>query len=234
MGAEATKTRTDEVHDQLRADILSGRFQPAERLKFTPLCKRYDASVGLIREVLSRLAEQGLVQAQPNVGFAVTGISIEDLQDLTQLRADIEGLALRRSIERAELSWRAQLVSAHYTLEQTPRRDPSDPARISDDWERAHTAFHDVLLVASGSPRLYSIACSLRQSAELYRRWSLPLGEKDGERDVAAEHRRIFEHAVAGHADEAVESLADHICTTTRLIVDSHGTRSSSNAEATA
>src|SRR5437764_786576 len=100
----SAKTRTDEVLDRLRADILDGRFAPGERLKFAPLCQTYDASVGLLREVLSRLAEQGLVLANPQVGFQVTPISVDDLLDLTRTRMDIEGLALRRGIERGDMA----------------------------------------------------------------------------------------------------------------------------------
>lgn len=214
-----SKTRTDDVHARLRADILGGRFHPGERLKFTPLCKRYGASVGLIREVLSRLAEQGLVRAQPQIGFEVTPISVEDLTDLTRVRVDIEGLALRQSIARGDLAWKSRVVAAHYTLEQTERRDPDDPHRIADDWEVAHAAFHDTLLDGCGSARLYSIARSLRDSADLYRRWSLPLGEIGQERDVAAEHRQILQMTVAGRADDAVQALTDHIWCTTRLIL---------------
>ncbi|WP_244938470.1 GntR family transcriptional regulator [Actinomadura madurae] len=221
------------MHALLRADILSGRFHPGERLKFTPLCQRYNASVGLIREVLSRLTEQGLVRAQPQVGFEVTPISVEDLVDLTRARVDIEGLALRRSIERAKLPWKSQVIASHYTLEQTPRRDPEDPDRINDAWEVAHAAFHDTLLAGCGSERLYAIARSLRDSAELYRRWSLPLGEIERERDVAAEHRRILDLTVAGQADDAVKALAEHICCTTRLVLEAQGAGEAMSLEAT-
>ena len=219
----AAKTRTDDVHDRLRADILGGVFQPGERLKFSPLCERYDASVGLVREVLSRLTEQGLVRASPQVGFQVTPISIDDLLDLTRTRVDIEGLALRRSIERDDLAWRAKLVAAHYTLANTPRRRADDPGRVTAEWEVAHAGFHDALLAGCGSVRLYAIARSLRDSARLYRRWSEALDETDRERDPAGEHAKILECAVEGRADEAVRALADHIRLTTTLILAAQG-----------
>lgn len=215
-----SKTRSDDVHDRLRADILGGRIQPGERLKFSPLCARYDASVGLIREVLSRLAEQGLVRASPQVGFQVTPISVADLVDLTSTRVDIEGLALRRSVERNDLTWRAKLVAVHYTLANTLRRDPAEPGRVTPEWEAAHADFHGLLLAGCGSERLYAIARSLRDSSGLYRRWSEALDETDQERDPAAEHAAITEHALAGRADEAVQALADHIRLTTTLILD--------------
>jgi DNA-binding GntR family transcriptional regulator len=217
----SAKTRTDEVLDRLRADILAGRFAPGERLKFAPLCQVYDVSVGLLREVLSRLAEQGLVLASPQVGFQVTPISVDDLLDLTRTRMDIEGLALRRGIERGDMAWRARLVAAHFTLANTQRRNENDPTRVTPAWEAAHTDFHDALLAGGNSPRLYAIATALRTSACLYRRWSEAIDATDAARDPAAEHAAIFQHAIDGDADAAVAALAAHIELTTTLIVAS-------------
>jgi len=217
----SAKTRTDEVHARLRADILGGRFAPGERLKFTPLCQVYDASVGLIREVLSRLAEQGLVLANPQVGFQVMPISVDDLLDLTRTRMDIEGLALRRGIERGDRAWRARIVATHFTLADTPRRDVATPTRVTPEWEAAHADFHDALLAGSGSPRLYAIATALRSSACLYRRWQEAIDPFDAARDPAEEHATICQHALDGDQDSAVAALAAHIELTTTLIVAS-------------
>ena len=52
-----------------------------------------------MREALSRLVADGLVQASDQRGFRVSPVSAADLRDVTQTRVDIEGLALRRSIE---------------------------------------------------------------------------------------------------------------------------------------
>jgi DNA-binding GntR family transcriptional regulator len=226
--APSAKTRTDEVYDRLRADILTGRFEPGERLKFSPLCQSYDASAGLLREVLSRLTEQGLVQANPQAGFQVTPISVDDLLDLTRTRVDIEGLALRRGIERDDLAWRARLVAAHFTLANTVRRDPADPSRVTPTWEAAHAEFHDVLLAGCGSSRLYTIASALRTSACLYRRWSEAIDPADTARDPAREHATILQHTVDGDADAAVAELARHIELTTTLIVASRSGKESS------
>ncbi|HEV3361053.1 MAG TPA: GntR family transcriptional regulator [Pseudonocardiaceae bacterium] len=217
----SAKTRTDEVHARLRADILGGRFAPGERLKFTPLCQSYDASVGLIREVLSRLAEQGLVLANPQVGFQVTPISVDDLLDLTRTRTDIECLALRRGIERGDMAWRARLVATHFVLADTPRRDTSTPTRVTPAWEAAHADFHDALLAGCGSPRLHAIATTLRDSACLYRRWSEAIDPADATRDPAGEHAAIFQYAIDGDVESAVTALAAHIELTTTLIVAS-------------
>jgi len=223
------KTRTDDVHDRLRADILGGRWCPGDRLKFTPLCEQYGASAGVVREVLSRLAEQGLVRAEPQMGFQVTPISVEDLLDLTAVRVDIECLALRYSIERGDLAWETGVVAAHHVLERTPRRLPDDSARLSGDWVLAHAHFHEALTRGCNSPRLSAIALSVRESAELYRRWSVPIGAWETTRDVEPEHRAILVAAINRDADAAVAALGAHIHLTTQLILQSTTTEAESS-----
>lgn len=216
----ATKTRanTDAVHARMRADILAGVYSPGERLKFADLCERYAASVSVIRESLTRLTEQSLVSSEPRVGFRVAPLSQEDLHDLTATRSDIEGMALRYSVERGDVEWEARLVAAHHLLERTPLLTDDAPPRVSDEWETAHSSFHAALLDGCESPRLLCMTESLRDASELYRRWSQ---QHDLDRDVAGEHRGIFEAALARDADLAVQRLRAHYHRTAEILEQS-------------
>ncbi len=208
MAASRTRASTETVHAQLRAELLAGSHPPGERLKFTPLCERYDASVSVVREALTRLAEQGLVVAEPNVGFRVMPLTVADLRDLTRTRIDLESLALRYAVADGDVAWESDLVAAHHRLERTAMTTTDDgPARVADDWEQAHAAFHAALLAGCGSPRLIAMTDGLRAASELYRRWSAP---REPGRDVAGEHRRILEAALARDADAACAALAEH------------------------
>ena len=95
MVAKVATTRNGEALIRLRADILAGRVIPGQKLAFADLCSRYGVSVGVIREALSRLVEQGLVSSTPQQGFSVAAISRTDLHHLTEARCEIESLALR-------------------------------------------------------------------------------------------------------------------------------------------
>jgi DNA-binding GntR family transcriptional regulator len=216
-GMAAGLTRTQAVYDQLRADILAGRLPPGSRLLFNQLITRYDASMGVLREGLSRLAEQGLVQAEPQQGFRVTPLSAQDLRDLTAARCAIEGLVLREAVDSGSLAWEARVLAAHHTLLRTPQSYAEDPARLTDEWVAAHADYHRALLDGCANARLRGIAGSLRDSAELYRRWSVPLGGSP--RDIAGEHRRILDAVLARKADAAVAALTDHIQHTTNALL---------------
>lgn len=204
---DMSRASTDQVHSQIRADILGGVFEPGQKLKFAALSERYGASVSAIRECLTRLTEQRLVVSEPMVGFRVVPLSIEDLEDLTATRIDLEVLALRGAIADGGMDWESDLVAAHHRLERTAIVTTDGPTRVSDEWEAAHVRFHAALLAGCHRPRLLGMTDSLRDAAELYRRWSQP---RDPERDVVAEHREIFEATLARKAKGAATALGDH------------------------
>jgi DNA-binding GntR family transcriptional regulator len=213
------KTLSRDVHDQIRADILAGRLSPGERLRSAALCERFGVSLSVVREALTRLAEQGIVRSEPQIGFAVVPVSADDLADLTRTRGDVETLALRRAISDGDLDWETSVVAAHYQLANTPVRDPDDPAMMSETWAAAHAAFHAALVAGCRSPRLMSIRTSLYEAAELYRRWSGPAGRR--ERDVAREHEAIMRATLARDVDAACSRLREHIEATARILIDS-------------
>jgi DNA-binding GntR family transcriptional regulator len=201
-------TRTADVYQVLRAEILNGVFEPGQRLKLVALGKRFGVSLSVVREALTRLAEQGLLVLNPQRGFSVVPLSVDDLSDLTCVRIHIECLALREAVQRGDVPWEAQIVSSHYAMERTPMQN--EDGTPNEQWSDCHRTFHQALLAACGSPRLQSIADALRESADLYRTWSGSLAG-DRSRDPAAEHRRLKDLCLARDADGAAQSLAEHI-----------------------
>lgn len=215
-----TTTRTERVYAALRDDILSGRITPGSRLPFADLTARYDSSTSAIREGLQRLVEQGLVTSEPQLGFRVVTLSIDDLVDLTTARCEIEGLALRYSIEHGDLAWEASVVAAWHTLERTPMGDDHAAGRAAGtlgEWASAHSAFHASLLAACPNRRILASAASLRDAAELYRQWSWRAAGV--ERDVGSEHQALVDAVLQRDAGRAVAVLHEHLTTTTRLLV---------------
>ena len=215
----AAPTRGEDVYSRLRGDILAGRLRPGSRLPFAELCSRYGTSVGVVREGLSRLTEQDLVVAEPQQGYRVKAVSSADLQHLTDARVQIETLVLRSAIDSADLAWESSVLAAHHTLVRTPQQDAQDPQRMSEAWASAHAAYHATLLEGCPNPRLRAIALGLRDSAELYRRWAVPVGH-DGSRDVISEHQSLLTAALARDSGAATAVLTEHLERTARVLLD--------------
>ena len=217
MSRSGAPTRAERVYAELRADILAGRRQPGSRLPFAELSAVYEASMGVVREVLTRLTAEGLVDSEPQYGFRVVPLSVADLRNLTDARAAIETLVLGQAVEHGGLTWESEVLAAHHRLERTPQQAVDDPTRLSADWTAAHAAYHHALLAGCPNPRLLAIADSLRDSAELYRQWSAPLGH--AHRDIAGEHRAILDAVLAHDAGSATAALAAHIHATTDVLL---------------
>lgn len=220
MGADSRSggSRVDAVFARLRAEILSGRYAPGMPLRTAALAKEHAVSLSVIRESLVRLVENGLAESHPHQGFKVVSISREDLIDLTEVRILVETQVLSRSIALADVTWEAQVLSAHHVLESIPVGGV-DVATGAEEWALAHEAFHDALGLGSGSPRLIALARSLRDSSEIYRQLSGPRGAETG-RDIRAEHRRIMELATARDVAGATAALSDHLNCTTSLLLE--------------
>ncbi len=218
--SKAKQTRGDLVYERLRGDILGGRYLPGDRLKFGALAADCDVSMSVLREALTRLSLEGLVTNEANVGYAVTEISIPRLRELTDARLELEGLVFGRAIGDGDLAWESSVVAAHHQMVGTRYLTGDEPVRVTDDWARAHAAFHRALLEGCANKKLLQLANGLRDEAELYRRWSQPLGQEKN-RDLDGEHRRIMEMALARDAPGAVSALREHISHTTELLVAS-------------
>ena len=213
-------TRSEAVHDRIRADILGGRLRPGQRLKFPELSERYGVSTGAVREALLKLVAKNLVSSEAHHGFQVTDVTARGLADLTDARAEIESLALSRAISEGDLAWQAQVLAAHHTYEQTPRGDADQP---SEDWLIAHADFHTALLAGCANPRLRDLAASLREEAELYRRWSRPTAADPHRWTDQANHkghRELLDAVMARDGDRANSALRRLIGLTSGMALD--------------
>ncbi|MFG1644628.1 GntR family transcriptional regulator [Amycolatopsis sp. NPDC049252] len=213
------QTRSEAVHDRIRADILGGRLRPGERLKFPELSERYGVSTGAVREALLKLVAKNLVSSEAHQGFRVTDLTARGLADLTDARAEIESLALRRAIDEGDLAWQGQVLAAHHTFEQTPLAgDEGDEP--GEAWLIAHADFHTVLLAGCANARLRDLAASLREEAELYRRWLRPAAPSPHDPAGHDEHRVLLDAVMARDADQADAALRRLIGLTSTLVLD--------------
>ena len=209
-------TRTGQVYEVLRSELLNGGLHPSQKLKMVELTERFGVSQSVVREALTRLTEQDLLIATPQRGFRVRDLSVEDIAELTETRIQVESLALRLAVKRGDLQWETGVLAGHHRLERTPVI--RDDGTVSEDWSVVHRDFHQALLTGCGNRRLESVVNSLRDSAELYRRWYWVLTD-DHQRDLAREHRQLKELALARDADAAIAVLAEHIDRAPSLLI---------------
>lgn len=209
-------TLADKAYHALRTDIVSGKLQPGTRLRIAKLSKDYDIGASPLREALSKLSSEFLVIIEGQRGFSVAPLDIDELDDISQIRCDLEAEALRRAIEVGDDSWEAGIVAAFYNLTKAETRRKDDFEAYAAEWEDRNREFHEALVAACTSEWLKRLRGLLYYQHERYRRLSLK--NPSPSRDIHAEHQAIMDATLARHTDLAVKLSRDHIDQTTKAV----------------
>jgi DNA-binding GntR family transcriptional regulator len=208
--APATRSVTlaDQAERRLREDILAGALGAASRLRLDELRDRYEVGASPLREALSRLVGEGLVEVEGNKGFRVAPLSAADLEDIAWMRAAIEGQAVREAIGRGDAAWEAGIIAALHRLTRATETTSTDRASL-DAWNAEHDAFHAALIAACGSKRALA---AQRRLAEEHARYRVALMGHNIPRDlIIGEHGRLAEVVLARDADAAQHMLTRHM-----------------------
>jgi DNA-binding GntR family transcriptional regulator len=208
---------SQDVLSRLKGDILDGAFAPGARLRFADLQKAYGAGIGTLREALSHLLPEGLVELDANRGFRVAAISAEDLRDVSALHVEFERRAIVESVRHGDDAWESGLVLAFHRLAKIERLSREERKARSSEWLAAHRDFHRALVAACPSRWLLRLRAQLYDHMERYRLVSQrhrPLGPSK-----RAEHEAIKDAALARKADLAGDLLAAHLRETTETVL---------------
>lgn len=200
-------TVSQHIHDEIQQRIVSGVWAPGERLQLSALSEEFDTSSTVIREALTRLTGERLVVLRPNRGYFLPTLSLDELRDITRMRAANESLAVSLAIERGDLDWESRVLAAHHTMGRMEQR--SADGRIDPEWAAAHQRFHRELLSACDVPMLEDICGMLSDLQQLYNRWAARSTDWSA-RDLSAEHQAILDAALARDADAAARLLTEH------------------------
>src|SRR5689334_15389703 len=210
MDARTEPGVADATYGRLRSDILGGALTPGMKLKLEALRARYEVSVNTLRETLSRLAADGLVEAEGQRGFTVVPATLADLIDITQTRRLLECHAARLSVERADLEWESRLVAAYHKLSRAEDLVAQAPDKHADLLESYNREFHIALISGCNSRWLLHFRRQMYDQSLRYR--MLAFRVKDFPRDQSRrEHKQILDAALARDADTLVAVLGTHI-----------------------
>jgi len=108
----------DRVYQALKRDIITGVFQSGEPLSEKLLARRYRGSRTPVREAAVRLQQENLLRVVPNRGYFVKHITVNELIELYEYRAALEGacaeLAAQKGADEAVLQELARVGEVHF------------------------------------------------------------------------------------------------------------------------
>jgi GntR family carbon starvation induced transcriptional regulator len=221
MLSPATASLTSQAYARFRADILAGVLAPARKLKVEELRDRYGIGAGPIREALTLLVADGLVERADQRGFRVVDVSEGEFEELLRTRCWLEERALRESMARGGGDWEERIVVAFYRLSRMPRSLEKDRFVENPEWEVQHKTFHQALIGACGSSILLRFCNQLYDQNVRYRRLAGLAAHPA--RDVTVEHREIMDATLDRDADRAAALLTAHYARTGQFLTPSLG-----------
>jgi len=198
-----TDSITEQIHKELRMDILTGKISGGTRLAESTLAKEKGISRTPAREALQQLAREDLVYAIPRAGYVVQELSESDIIDLFETRSRIEmvaALAALENITDAELElMKNNLIKTKAVIDTNSMEN-----MISLD-----TEFHEILYKATRSKYLYRICMNLSDYTLKFRQSVIIIPEV-GKR-ARQDHIKIYEALKTRDAASVEDAIKDHL-----------------------
>lgn len=198
----SNQSATQRAYIRLRRDIIAGDLAPGVRLKVDDLKVKLNTGASPVREALSLLTSDQLVERLDQRGFRVAQANREQFNEILNLRCNLEALALKESLADGDETWEESLVLSHHRLSKSDRADP-------DAFETSHKEFHMALIAKCKSPILLKF-CSQLYDLNVRYRYMAGTSKGYSQRDVAREHADILSSAVARDYDSCSERLISH------------------------
>lgn len=198
------KSVVDQLADKLRQRILSNEIQAGEALRQEALAEAYGVSRMPIREAFRQLEAEGLVTFNPHRGVVVSEMSIDEVEELFDLRALIETDLIRRAASQAT---GADHQAARDILERSHKAYERGEV---EHWGELNRAFHSALYAPAGRPRAMQVLDTLSLNLDRYIRLQLSLTRSAPER-AHEEHSTILDAYISKDLDRLGTALKSHI-----------------------
>ena len=212
VGVEPSVSTTQKVVEDIRQRIIRGELPPGEKLKVETLKALLQTGASPIREALSLLTSDQLVERIDQRGFRVAPVGSAHFREILALRCELDIIALRASIQSGDTAWQENLVLAHHRLSQATRDD-------IERWESLHKKFHAQLLSACGSPILTRF-CDQLYDLNIRYRYLAGKSVRYGKRNVEQEHKAILDAVLKGDSESASGQLVTHYTLTGDFLAD--------------
>jgi len=162
-GIQSPEVRTDSsklrVYRSLKADVVRGVFDMGERLNEAQLALKYGVSKTPVREALTLLQQEGLVEVVPRVGYLTSRVTVQDVDDIFDLRKIVEAASAERAAMAITEEALQRLENLHFGFRAGDRESY---LRFLDE----NMEFHCIIAEASGNRRLVEVVARLLEQMQ--------------------------------------------------------------------
>jgi DNA-binding GntR family transcriptional regulator len=191
---------SDRIYKSILDRICDGTYAPGDRLIELQIAREFESSQAPIREALSRLAAQRIVESEPYKGTRVREVSARELDECLRVRSVLENLAAEQVEDRLQDRISALKQKALVTVEAARERDLRK-------YGVANLEFHRFIVEASQNQTLIALWDSL---APLVRMVVIFKANVDHLKEGANDHLEIIEAFAEGDNRYAGKLLKKH------------------------
>lgn len=201
---------TSKIFNILREDILNGKYGEGEKLVEAKLAEELGVSRTPVREALKQLELESIVENIPNRGVIVLGVSSQDIHDIYEIRAAIEGIAARWAVDRITDEELNALKEVYELMEfYNFKKDVEKFAELN-------TKFHEIIYKATKSRYLEQVLKDFQYYMKKTRRKSLQVEGRIHE--SLKEHKYILDAFMDRDKEKAEKTLTTHVCNSRRNV----------------
>jgi len=203
-----TSRMSKDAYQSIKEMVLTGRLKPGNRLSDRDLAGELGVSRTPVREALSRLVQDGLLENGRGIGYYVADLDAKQVADLYALREVLEAHAARLAAERIAAQDIKELAGVLATLDHLI----ADPSKRGEEI-RIGLKIHEIIARASGDGFLYETMARLLNRMHLFI-WMDTLHEDAETAELTRrEHRDLVEFIRSGKAEQAEQLIRTHIRT---------------------
>lgn len=193
----------EQAYQAIKEAILTFKLEPGASLVESELAKQLGMSKTPVRDALLQLEREGLVTKVLFKGTYVSEISRQNITDIFEIRAVLEGLAARLAVQNVtdeDLRRAASIVDAH---DATLREGNPDKTQ---QWNKE---FHELIIGLSGNNQLKVFLANLDDRLRRFR--TLSIYQRGQSEKSAEEHRKVLQALQKRDPDQAERMMRAHL-----------------------
>ncbi len=192
------------AQQEIERRIISGEIAAGTKLNEADMAGLLGVSRGPVREAFRGLSQAGLVRVEKNRGVFVRQVSLEEADEIYEVRAALEGLIGRLAARRIGLVETEQLRGIVKRMHQAQR------SRRAEDYFELNVEFHDVLARAARNNALYANYRGVVNQLDLYRRATITRSAENIPVSTL-EHQAIVDAVASRDEVRAQMLLTEHV-----------------------
>lgn len=206
-----TESIKDQIYDILKEEIFSGELKSGEQLVEQAIADRFSTSRSPVREAIKQLTGDGLVVNITNRGTFVKRPTMQDIQDIQEMRLMIESFAVHKIVNTLTESDKEELLHLRDQIVESKENEDRETflALEKQVWVAIVMMTKNSYIIDNYC-KLYAIISNFKKSIIIH--------TPDTFSHSVEERLAIIDALLAGNADEAVRLTKAHLLHSTEIL----------------